>query len=82
MKNIRKFENRQLLNPNSSVVTDELNAESILAELQNHEIGICQSIRIPENRAFSAPISPIQLHQICIGGENVGKISRGKILVL
>lgn len=67
MKNMRKFyENWQMLDPNSSVTTDENNSASVLvemesdksasaiAELQNHEIDIYQSIRIPEIKNFPA----------------------------
>lgn len=67
MKNMRKFyENWQMLDPNSSVMTDENNSASVLvemesdksasaiAELQNHEIDIYQSIRIPEIKNFPA----------------------------
>lgn len=67
MKNMRKFyENWQMLDPNSSVTTDENNSASVLvemesdksasaiAELQNHEINIYQSIRIPEIKNFPA----------------------------
>lgn len=67
MKNMRKFyENWQMLDPNSSVTTDENNLASVLvemesdksasaiAELQNHEIDIYQSIRIPEIKNFPA----------------------------
>ena len=61
MKNMRKFyENWQMLDPNSSVTTDDNNSASVLVEmesnkstsaiveLQNYEIDIYQSIRIPE----------------------------------
>lgn len=67
MKNMRKFyENWQMLDPNSSVTTDENNSASVLVEmesdksasanveLQNHEIDIYQSIRIPEIKNFPA----------------------------
>lgn len=67
MKNMRKFyENWQMLDPNSSVTTDRNNSASVLvemesdksasaiAELQNHEIDIYQSIRIPEIKNFPA----------------------------
>ena len=67
MKNMRKFyENWQMLDPNSSVMTDENNSASVLvemesdksasaiAELQNHEIDIYQSIRITEIKNFPA----------------------------
>lgn len=67
MKNMRKFyENWQMLDPDSSVTTDENNSASVLvemesdksasaiAELQNHEIDIYQSIRIPEIKNFPA----------------------------
>lgn len=67
MKNMRKFyENWQMLDPNSSVTTDENNSASVLvemesdksasaiADLQNHEIDIYQSIRIPEIKNFPA----------------------------
>lgn len=67
MKNMRKFyENWQMLDPNSSVTTDENNSASVLVEmesdksasaiveLQDHEIDIYQSIRIPEIKNFPA----------------------------
>ena len=65
MKNMRKFyENWQMLDPNSSVTTDDFNSASVLVELdsnkstsaivelENHEIDIYQSIRIPETKDF------------------------------
>ena len=65
MKNMRKFyENWLMLDPNSSVIADDYNSASVLAELesnkstsaivdlQNHEIDIYQSIRIPETKEF------------------------------
>ena len=65
MKNMRKFyENWQMLDPNSSVTTDDNNSASVLVEmesdkstsaiveLQNYEIDIYQSIRIPEIKNF------------------------------
>ena len=65
MKNMRKFyENWQMLDPNSSVTTDDNNSASVLVEmesdksasaiveLQDYEIDIYQSIRIPEIKNF------------------------------
>ena len=65
MKNMRKFyENWQMLDPNSSVTTDDNNSASVLVEmesdkstsaiveLQNYKIDIYQSIRIPEIKNF------------------------------
>lgn len=65
MKNMRKFyENWQMLDPNSSVTTDDNNSASVLVEmesnkstsaiveLQANEIDIYQSIRIPEIKNF------------------------------
>ena len=65
MKNMRKFyENWQMLDPDSSVATDEFSSASALVdsentnstitivELQNTPIDIYQSIRVPETKDF------------------------------
>lgn len=65
MKNMRKFyENWQMLDPNSSVTTDDNNSTSVLVELESdkstgtlvdlqaNEIDIYKSIRIPEIKNF------------------------------
>lgn len=65
MKNMRKFyENWQMLDPNSSVTTDDNNSASVLVELESdkstsaivelqaNEIDIYKSIRIPEIKNF------------------------------
>ena len=65
MKNMRKFyENWQMLDPDSSVATDEFSSASapvdsentnstiVIVELQNAPIDIYQSIRVPETKDF------------------------------
>ena len=65
MKNMRKFyENWQMLDPNSSVTTDDNNSASVLVELESDKstsaivelhanvIDIYKSIRIPEIKNF------------------------------